>query len=637
MEKKSRTGTVIIVAVFVVLPVLSTACQRSATPTPIQFPSPAPAPQSALGWNLYTNANDVRDIAFASNGDVWTVSDGWAVRWNPVDGTYTKYTTAESLADNDAHAVAVAADGAIWVGTDAGVSRFDGETWFIYTTENGLLNDLVTAITVAPDGTLWFLTGGGVSRFDGEAWTNYKMPFGRAIAVTPDGVVWVGTFDGLLRFDGQTWTTYSEEDGLPDSHVEDITIAADGTVWAVTWGGVSRFDGEVWATPRQMAVALRHTTPRSIAVASDGAVWVATDTGAFRFDGETWSTYTEEDGLMDRRVNTIAIASDDTVWVGTVNGMGRFDGQTWRTYLTDDGLPANRVYAVAVTSDRAAWFATEEGVTRCDSLTWTTYTDQDGLATDVRDLAVAPDGSLWAAAGHGVSHFDGESWTTYTAADGLPDNDARHISVDAQGIVWVSTRTRQLVRFDGHTWTIVPGVWLSRRTGTFASVPDGSSIWFDAGDGVGYFDGVSLTVYTAVGDNTGPVPTEAPPSMAIIEGGKPEIKPEDIHIGEETFTVRSKKEGYLLWINNASLVELARLAGAPKDKGAGVRLHKKIGDVVKENDPLFTIHAERDIKLQRAIDRLEESYVLGIGERMEMLIHEVKELPVPKKMFMLER
>ena len=125
----------------------------------------------------------------------------------------------------------------------------------------------------------------------------------------------------------------------------------------------------------------------------------------------------------------------------------------------------------------------------------------------------------------------------------------------------------------------------------------------------------------------------------IIEaqGGKPEIKPEDIHIGEETFTVRSKKKGYLLWINNASLVELARLAGAPKDKGAGVRLHKKIGDVVKKNDPLFTIYAERGIKLQRAIDRLEESYVLGIGERMEMLIHEVKELPVPKKMFMLER
>ena len=125
----------------------------------------------------------------------------------------------------------------------------------------------------------------------------------------------------------------------------------------------------------------------------------------------------------------------------------------------------------------------------------------------------------------------------------------------------------------------------------------------------------------------------------IIEaqGGDPSIKPEDIHIGDEAFTVRSEKSGYLLWINNASLVEMARLAGAPKDKGAGIRLHKKIGDAVRRNDPLFTIYAERDIKLERAIDRLEESYVLGVGERREMLIHEVKEFPVPKKTFMLER
>ena len=121
------------------------------------------------------------------------------------------------------------------------------------------------------------------------------------------------------------------------------------------------------------------------------------------------------------------------------------------------------------------------------------------------------------------------------------------------------------------------------------------------------------------------------------QGGNPEVKPEDIYVGGETFTIRSKKKGYLLWINNASLVEIARLAGAPKDKGAGVHLHKKIGDAVRENDPLFTIHAERDIKLQRAIDRLKKSYVLGIGERMEMLIHEVREPPIPKKMFMLER
>jgi AMP phosphorylase len=125
----------------------------------------------------------------------------------------------------------------------------------------------------------------------------------------------------------------------------------------------------------------------------------------------------------------------------------------------------------------------------------------------------------------------------------------------------------------------------------------------------------------------------------IIEaqGGDPDVKIEDISVGEKTCTVCSRKEGYLLWINNSPLAEVARLAGAPKDKGAGVYLYKKIGDRVKTNEPLLTIHAERDLKLQRALDEIERSEVLGIGERMDMLIHEVRELPVAKSTFTIER
>jgi AMP phosphorylase len=125
----------------------------------------------------------------------------------------------------------------------------------------------------------------------------------------------------------------------------------------------------------------------------------------------------------------------------------------------------------------------------------------------------------------------------------------------------------------------------------------------------------------------------------IIEaqGGNPKVTTKDIAIGSQSYTVRSGKKGYILWVNNAPLAEIARLAGAPKDKGAGICLCKKIGDKVRKNDPLLTIYAERDLKLQRALDELETAPVLGIGERMEMLIHEVKERPVTKTTFMLER
>jgi len=125
----------------------------------------------------------------------------------------------------------------------------------------------------------------------------------------------------------------------------------------------------------------------------------------------------------------------------------------------------------------------------------------------------------------------------------------------------------------------------------------------------------------------------------IIEaqGGNREVITKDIAVGSQSYMVRSGKKGYVLWLNNASLAEIARLAGAPKDKGAGVYLYKKIGDKVRRNDPLFTIYAERDLKLHRVLDELETANVLGIGERMEMLIHEVRERPITKKTLMLER
>ncbi|KQC14891.1 MAG: hypothetical protein APR56_02875, partial [Methanosaeta sp. SDB] len=62
-----------------------------------------------------------------------------------------------------------------------------------------------------------------------------------------------------------------------------------------------------------------------------------------------------------------------------------------------------------------------------------------------------------------------------------------------------------------------------------------------------------------------------------------------------------------------------------------------IGDSVEVGDPLFTIFAERGGNLQRALERLEGLRVMGVGDRMEMLIHEVKERPVPKRSFTLDR
>ncbi len=85
------------------------------------------------------------------------------------------------------------------------------------------------------------------------------------------------------------------------------------------------------------------------------------------------------------------------------------------------------------------------------------------------------------------------------------------------------------------------------------------------------------------------------------QGGNPNIQPEDIKLGEYAYTFKSSKSGKVNYISNNLITKLAKSAGAPIDKGAGVYLHKKVKDKVKENDSLITIYAESKDKLRFAL------------------------------------
>jgi thymidine phosphorylase len=53
------------------------------------------------------------------------------------------------------------------------------------------------------------------------------------------------------------------------------------------------------------------------------------------------------------------------------------------------------------------------------------------------------------------------------------------------------------------------------------------------------------------------------------------------------------------------MARIARLAGAPMDKGAGVDLYRKVGDSVAEGEPLYAIHAEFESDFAFACDAAE--------------------------------
>jgi thymidine phosphorylase len=62
------------------------------------------------------------------------------------------------------------------------------------------------------------------------------------------------------------------------------------------------------------------------------------------------------------------------------------------------------------------------------------------------------------------------------------------------------------------------------------------------------------------------------------------------------------RSGRLVAINNRTLARLAKLAGAPDDKAAGVELHVRLGDEIAAGEPLLTVHSGTDGELAYALD-----------------------------------
>jgi len=505
------------------------------------------------GWTSYTNTNKVLDLAFDGHGDLWAATTGGVVRWDTARGTYSKYTTADGLADHFVASVAAAPDGgapggAVWFGTFDGLSHYtSGGEWATYTTLGGVDCTGGVALAVTPDGVLWFGTMTSVSRSAApvsggvtvssapDAWITYPVGSGPtaarslSLAAAADGTVWFsrGT-GGVMRFssaDAGGQATYTAADGLASNTVTAIAVAPDGgapggAVWFGTWeDGVSRYDGASWRT-FTTADGLASNRVQAIVTAPDGgapggAIWFGTDAGVSRCTGcgtgdeagQEWASYTIADGLPQDSVRALAVAPDGALWAGTWGGgIARFDGERWVSYTIAGGPAGNGIQSIAVAPDGGApggavWFATwGSGVSRFDDLPdhagaqWTTFRSGDGLASNyIYAIAIAPDGTVWAGTTGGASRLSpaDETWASYTVADGLGSADVISIAVAPDGAVWLGTWGGGASRFGGHRW-------ITYRTGdgladndvlSIVVAPDGA-VWLGTwGGGVSRYDG----------------------------------------------------------------------------------------------------------------------------------------------------
>ena len=89
-------------------------------------------------------------------------------------------------------------------------------------------------------------------------------------------------------------------------------------------------------------------------------------------------------------------------------------------------------------------------------------------------------------------------------------------------------------------------------------------------------------------------------------------------VGKLSYEVCAHQSGVVTHIDNYILAKIARLAGAPIDKGAGVDLLKKLGDSVEEGEALYRVHAEyrADYQFAKTLTDQQSGYLIGHADEV---------------------
>lgn len=365
----------------------------------------------------------------------------------------------QGLPQNAVSALVHAGDGYLWVGTLAGLVRFDGARFspFDASESADIASQPVLGLMQDAQHNLWIGHNKGAAIYrDGKFRQVFAAgPLGDqrvwAFAQAPDGAVWAATSNGLVRWQQGRTRHFREADGLPTDRLRALAFDRDGVLWIATSGGglVAYSGGRFRAyTPDN---GFPHLQVRSVLADPAGGVWAATAGGGLaRVQDGRIKVYTVADGLPTDQLTALGRDPDGALWIGTWgSGVVRMAGGRFSAIASSGGLAGDHVWSILSDREGSIWVGTwVSGLARLRSRPFGVLGVPEGLSHDnVRSILHARNGVTWAAtAGGGLNRIDAGGVTVLGKKDGLPSEEISSLLEDRDGVLWIGTYTGGVAR-----------------------------------------------------------------------------------------------------------------------------------------------------------------------------------------------
>lgn len=425
----------------------------------------------------------------------------------------------------------------LFIGTyGSGLFEYNGKKLKKYSTENGLSDDLVYSMAYDGKNSLWLGTDAGITKVDLESRDSIKK-FSYITTKTglPDNIVRV------VKFDGQSDMLIAMQDsGLCFYNIDKQALIKPPFLGSWTLGAIT----DVLGSPAN-----------SILIATEKK-------GVLSIEGRKLNLIDTQDGLLSNSISKLFIDREKDLWVAGKSGISLLYNQ--RHLLLNaalTGMPSDKIMTVFVDPDQTVWAWSNKGLSeilqdaigdykvrnlmldiaakgtqvvcmiRADqnSIWLGTYgmgiavldpktgksefiNSKNGLANEsISSMCLDKEGFVWASTlGGGVSKINlkTKEIKNYGESNGLVSNYVYQVFRDSKQKIWAAVDGGAIELLEGENFVCKKSAWKLNSKTVFSITDDSKgNIWFVTSDeGLGRFDGNSVSFYTAKNGLRDPLP-----------------------------------------------------------------------------------------------------------------------------------
>ena len=460
---------------------------------------------------------------------------------------HTAWTIREGAFRGNIYSIAQTPDAYLWLGTEFGLLRFDGNRSIPWQPPAGqhLPGSAITRLLAARDGTLWIGTDAGLVSWNGAKLTRYSdldnqlvatllqdhegtlwagalaAPTGRLCAIRSGGMqcygqdgtlgrtvlslyedstgnLWAGTQTGLWRWRPGLPTHYT----VPGTELNDLNAGDEGELFVAMPGGMRQFvRGKSELYPM---LGGKPINANRFLRDHDGGLWIGTlDRGLIHVHHGRTDVFSRADGLSGDLIFSLFEDREGNVWASTNGGLDRFRDLTVSTISLKQGLSTDLAWSVLAARDGSVWIGTGDGLNKWNNGQISTIHNESGRLDNVpQSLFQDNHDRIWVFMDDGLAYLENDRLVPVSGVRAVHGRKVHSIAGDKAGNLWLSESWNLLHSVDGRSFEQISWSRLGRMESASVLLsdrePGGLWLGFWRGGGVLYFkDGQVRASYTS--------------------------------------------------------------------------------------------------------------------------------------------